>query len=82
MGRRSGCCKHSGLGASCKWCCPSSTSIWFTYEHGPNVPQTLPFARTAGMVMVSAASKVGDTVSAMTFGGDQLLYQRLTTSAP
>ena len=59
-----------------------NTSIWFTYEHGPNVPQTLPFARTAGMVVVSAASKVGDTVSAMTFGGDQLLYQRLTTSAP
>jgi len=59
-----------------------NTNIWFTYQHGPNVPQTLPFARTAGMVEMSAASKVGDTVSAKTFGGDQLLYQRLTTSAP
>ncbi|HET7538833.1 MAG TPA: hypothetical protein VFK05_03150 [Polyangiaceae bacterium] len=58
-----------------------NTNIWYTYEHGPNVPQTLPFARTAGNVGVSAASKVGDAVSASNFGY-QLLYQRLTTSAP
>ena len=50
---------------------------WNHYQHGTNVAQTLPFARTVSIVFANPDSNVVDA-----WIGDRLLYQRLTTTAP